>query len=91
VEALKVFTESPGNFDLVITDQTMPSLTGGELVARFMEIRPEIPIILCTGFSEQMTEERAKNMGVRAYMMKPLNLHDMAFRIRALLDSDRKS
>jgi signal transduction histidine kinase/ActR/RegA family two-component response regulator len=91
VEALKVFTESPGNFDLVITDQTMPSLTGGELVARLMEIRPEIPIILCTGFSEQMTEERAKTMGIRAYVMKPLNLHDMAFRIRALLDSDRKS
>jgi signal transduction histidine kinase/ActR/RegA family two-component response regulator len=88
-EALRIFAETPGKFDLVITDQTMPGLTGGELAARLLEIRPEILIILCTGFSEQMTEERAKTMGIRDYIMKPLTLHDLAFRIRTVLDRDR--
>jgi signal transduction histidine kinase/ActR/RegA family two-component response regulator len=89
VEALRIFAETPGKFDLVITDQTMPGMTGGALAGCLMEIRPDIPVILCTGFSEQMTEERAKTMGIRDYMMKPLTLHDMAFRIRTVLDRDR--
>lgn len=89
-EALGIFAENPGNCDLVITDQTMPGMTGGELARRLMAIRPDIPVILCSGFSEQMTEERARSMGVRSYVMKPLNLHDLAFLVRAVLDSDRK-
>ncbi len=89
-EALRVFAETPESFDLVITDQTMPGLTGGELAARLMEIRPDIPVILCTGFSAQMTEELAKTMGILDYIMKPLILHDLAFRVRTALDSNRK-
>ncbi len=89
-EALGIFAENPGNIDLVITDQTMPGMTGGELARQLMAIRPDIPVILCSGFSEQMTEERARSMGVRSYVMKPLNLHDLAFLVRAALDSGRK-
>ncbi|MBI5556466.1 MAG: response regulator [Deltaproteobacteria bacterium] len=90
-EAFRVFTESPDKYDLVITDQTMPGLTGGELAVRLMEIRPSLPVILCTGFSDQMSRERAMGLGMRAYMMKPLNLHDMAFKVRTVLDGGGKS
>ncbi|OGQ88081.1 MAG: hypothetical protein A2512_07010 [Deltaproteobacteria bacterium RIFOXYD12_FULL_56_24] len=81
-KALALFAENPRGFDLVITDQTMPGMTGGELVGRMQEIRPDIPVILCTGYSAQMTEERALAIGIRAYLMKPLNLHELALAIR---------
>jgi DNA-binding NtrC family response regulator len=85
LEALEAFKEKPDAFDLVITDQTMPHLTGRDLAEELLRIRPDIPIILCTGFSEVMHEEEAKAMGIREFIMKPFSLNEMAGIIRKSL------
>ena len=85
VEALEVFRAAPDRFDLVVTDQTMPNLTGAALTRRLRSIRPDIPVILCTGFSEALTEEEARFLGVRAYLMKPVVKRQMARAIRRAL------
>ena len=71
LEALELFRAKPDHFDLVITDMTMPNMTGDRLALKLMKIRPDIPIILCTGFSEKITEAKAKGMGIRKFIMKP--------------------
>ncbi len=86
LEALNVFRHDPQRFDLVITDQTMPGLTGEALSRELLRIRPEIPIILCTGFSHIMTAEKAKALGIQAYLMKPLAIRDLAPIVRHVLD-----
>jgi CheY-like chemotaxis protein len=86
VEALNVFRQDPQRFDLVITDQTMPGLTGEALSRELLRIRPELPIILCTGFSHIMTAEKAKALGIQAYLMKPLAIRDLASIVRHVLD-----
>jgi CheY-like chemotaxis protein len=86
IEALEAFRHNPEAFDLVITDQTMPNMTGKDLAKQLMSIRPDIPIILCTGFSEQIGVRRAKEMGIRAFVMKPIVMRDMANIIREVLD-----
>ncbi len=78
LEALEAFRANPDRFDLVITDQTMPQMTGIELAQEMLRIRPDIPIILCTGFSEAVTPEKAKSIGIREYLMKPLVMRQMA-------------
>ncbi len=89
-EALEIFSSNPGNFDLVITDMTMPEITGMELSRNFMLIRPDIPIILCTGFSEIVTEEKAKSIGIREFAMKPVLRSKIAKIIRQILDKNEK-
>ena len=84
--ALDVFRSHPDRFDLVITDQTMPNLTGEEISRELMQIRPDIPIILCTGYSDRMNEEKAKKMGIRSFLMKPFAMDKMALCIRQILD-----
>jgi len=86
VEALELFQHDPYRFDLVITDMTMPNMTGEKLAHKILEIRSDIPVILCTGYSELITEQRAKKLGIRAYMMKPLVMRDLANTIRDVLD-----
>ena len=86
LDAFEVFCTQPDKFDLVITDQTMPNITGTELAHKLMGIRPDIPIILCTGFSEVITEEKAKAIGIREYVMKPVVKREMASAIRKTLD-----
>jgi len=86
VEALEAFGAKPDEFDLVITDMTMPNMTGAELAPRLLKIRPNIPIILCTGFSELMDEDRAKAIGIRQYIMKPVLIKEMAEAIRNVLE-----
>lgn len=71
-QALAAFKSSPGDFDAVITDQTMPNLTGKEVSQAILSIRPELPIILCTGFSEHIDEKSAKNIGIRRFLRKPV-------------------
>ena len=88
VEALKAFEARPDRFDLVITDMTMPNMTGAELAPRLLEIRPDIPIILCTGFNEMIDEKRAKTIGIREYVMKPILRHEIAGTIRKVLDKE---
>ena len=85
-EAMSLFKAEPGHFDLIITDQTMPHMTGIELAKACMDIRPDIPVILCTGFSESVTEEQAKGNGVRAFIMKPLVTAELASTIRSIMD-----
>ena len=87
-EALDLFTSK--DFDLVITDMTMPNLTGDRLAQELLKIRPGIPIILCTGFSELISEEKAKGLGIREFVMKPLVMKEMAQAIRRALDSPKE-
>ncbi len=84
-EALAFFRAEPQAFDLVITDMTMPGLTGHELAGELMAVRPDIPIILCTGFSEQMSEKTAKETGIKGYLMKPYTADSLNTTIRGVL------
>ena len=86
LEALELFKEQYDKFDLVFTDMTMPNMTGEELAKEVLKVRPDIPVILCTGFSSRITEEKAKAFGIRAFVMKPLLKLDMAKTIRRVLD-----
>jgi len=88
IEALETFRADPQNIDLVITDMTMPLMTGDMLAKELMKTRSDIPIILCTGFSETMTEEKAMAIGIREYLMKPLIMSELAKTIRRILDKD---
>jgi PAS domain S-box-containing protein len=85
-EALRVFERAPERFDLVLTDMTMPGMSGAELARRILRVRPEMPIFLCTGFSGAMTPERAEAMGIRAFFMKPLDYAAVAETIRSIFD-----
>jgi len=86
IEALEMFKTRSDEFDLVITDMTMPNLTGEKLAGELMKIRADIPVVLCTGFSEQITEERAKELGIKEYILKPIVLNKLAEIIRSVLD-----
>ncbi len=90
VEALEYFESNPDKFDLIITDQTMPKLTGHELARKILKIRPNIPIILCTGFSAKINEKKALANGISAFLLKPLLKHTMAEAIREVLDSQKE-
>lgn len=84
-EALRKFTQSPESIDLVITDYTMPDLTGLELTEKLLGIRPELPIILCTGYSENIDEGEACRKGIRSFLYKPVPKRTIALTIRELL------
>ena len=73
-------------YDLVITDMTMPQMTGYNLSQKLMKIRPALPVILCTGFSDQVNEEKARSAGILAFLLKPVLLHDLANTMRKVLD-----
>jgi CheY-like chemotaxis protein len=85
-EALAAFTADPQGFDLVLSDQTMPGLTGEHLARRILALRPHIPILLCTGYSNLISEEKVKALGIRGLAMKPLAKRDVAALIRQALD-----
>ncbi len=85
-EAFKLFNSDPEYFDLVITDMTMPGLTGTKLTKNIRDVRPETPVILCTGYNENINEEKSKKMGINAFIMKPLTMLDLAMTVRDVLD-----
>ena len=85
-EALVLFRLDPSRFDLVITDQTMPEMTGIDLASEILAIRPDMPIIMCTGFSHLVDADRATAVGIRAFAMKPLTKREIAKTIRKVLD-----
>jgi signal transduction histidine kinase/ActR/RegA family two-component response regulator len=85
-EALEEFAAQPDRFDLVITDMTMPKMTGDQLARRMMDIKPQIPVILCTGFNEAISEEKALAMGIDKFVMKPIVKDELASTIRTVLD-----
>jgi PAS domain S-box-containing protein len=84
--ALERFREDPYRYDLVISDMTMPKMTGDQLAREFLRLRPGIPIILATGYSSRIDPKQARGMGIGALLMKPLNLAELAVRIRQVLD-----
>ncbi|MFP5212197.1 MAG: ATP-binding protein, partial [Acidobacteriota bacterium] len=88
MEALDLFAREPARFQLVITDMTMPKMTGAQLAERLLEIRPGLPILLCTGFSELIDKEKARAIGIRELILKPLRLLDLAKTIREALDTE---
>ncbi len=91
LEALEIFKEQPDNFDLVITDQTMPDMTGLELAENMLQIRPNLPIILCTGYSALVDEKVAKSQGIKEFLLKPVRRKIIAQVIRQVLDGDEQS
>jgi PAS domain S-box-containing protein len=87
VEALEAFRADPFRFDAVVTDQTMPNITGEALARELLQLRPDVPIILCTGFSHEISAEQAKAMGIRAFLLKPLLIKDLGRALREVLHS----
>lgn len=86
LNALDLFSTDPDQFDLVMTDVTMPNITGDKLAKMIMEIRSGMPIILFSGYSNDITEEKAKEMGIRKFLMKPLNLKELSKAISKVFD-----
>ena len=91
IEALELFIAQPAKFDLVITDMTMPNMTGDDLAGRLMAIRSDIPVILCTGYSERISKEKAHAIGIREFVLKPIIMSDLAVTVRKVLDERWKS
>ena len=88
VEAWQAFKANPDTYDLVITDMTMPALTGDQLARRILGLRPGLPVVLCTGYSERITEEAAQALGIRGFVMKPVVIRELALLLRDILDED---
>ena len=91
IEALELFRTKPNDFDLVITDMTMPNMTGDKLAVELMKIRPDIPVMLCTGFSKKISDETVSEMGIKAVAYKPIVKADLAKIVRKVLDEAKKS
>jgi CheY-like chemotaxis protein len=90
-EALALFEKDPSAFDLVITDQVMPNMAGTELAERMLALRRDIPIILCTGFSERIAERQAWALGIADILLKPVIRHDLAKAIHRALAAKGKA
>jgi PAS domain S-box-containing protein len=91
IEAREAFASNPSKYDAVITDMTMPQMSGISLAKKLLEIRPELPILLCTGFSDRDNEAKARAAGIREFAFKPLALSIMAKTLRIMFDeADRK-
>ena len=88
-EGLRIFKEAPGDFDLVITDMTMPEITGDMLAQEINTIRSNIPIILCTGFNENISETQAKELGICEFIMKPVNMKTLSGVIQRVIGKNR--
>ena len=85
--AVDYFNGHPAEFDLVITDYSMPGMTGIELSEKILQTRQDIPIILCTGYGKNITRQKVTSKGIRTLLMKPVSRHSMAEAIRAILDN----
>ena len=88
IEALELFKSKPNFFDLVISDQTMPGMTGDALAKELMKIDPSIPVILCTGYSQLINEQTAREKGIKALVMKPILIDEMANAISKVLKTE---
>ena len=90
-DALAIIEKEPGRFDLIITDMTMPRMTGDLLAQKILAIAPHQSIIMCTGYNEQISESKAKALGIREFIMKPIVMRDVAFAVRRVLDAPGKA
>jgi len=91
LEALELFRSRPNDFDLVITDMTMPNMTGDRLAVELMQIRPDIPVILCTGYSKKISDERIAETGIKTMASKPVLKSDLSRTVRKVLDDAKKN
>ncbi|HVP18085.1 MAG TPA: PAS domain-containing protein, partial [Spirochaetia bacterium] len=89
-KAVELFSREPGRFDLVITDQAMPRMTGLTLAKRLLQVRPDIPILLCTGYSATVDEKTAKDAGIKGFLMKPLTREQLAVVVKQTLEGGGK-
>ena len=89
IEALEIFRSKPKEFDLVITDLTMPELTGINLAKALLEVRPDLPIVLCTGFSDQVNEKMLKSIGICGLLLKPITINELAHSVRMAIEVKR--
>ncbi len=85
-DSFEAFKANPSKFDLIISDMTMPSMTGVQLCNEIKKIRSDIPVIICTGFSDQINEETSKKLGIQGYMVKPVIKREIAKTIREVLN-----
>jgi PAS domain S-box-containing protein len=90
IDAIEAFQVHPEKYDLVISDMTMPKLSGVDLAEKIMKVQPHMPIILCTGFSTRQNEERLKELGVKRVLMKPVTLMELAMSVRGVLDEEKE-
>jgi len=90
VAALNEFRTDPDKYDLIISDMTMPNMTGDQLAREILAIRPDMPIVICTGFSERINEIQAKIIGIKGLLMKPVIKHDLAQMVRKVLDEAKE-
>jgi CheY-like chemotaxis protein len=86
--AVREFSRHPDDFDLVVSDMTMPKMTGDRLAAEIRKLRPEMPVILCTGFSERMDERKAKTMGISEFLIKPVGIEKLVQTIRKMMSDE---
>jgi CheY-like chemotaxis protein len=88
IEALEAFRNDPEKFDLVITDMAMPNMSGDKLSVELIKICPDISVLLCTGFSETISEEKAAFLGINGFLLKPIVMKDLSQKIREVLDGN---
>jgi DNA-binding NtrC family response regulator len=88
IAALRLFRAKPHDFDLVISDMTMPKMTGDHLAVELMKIRPEVPVIVLTGYSKNMSEQLVADIGIKALAYKPIIKRDLAEMVRRVLDEN---
>ena len=87
--ALREFIAQPDKFDLVITDQTMPEMTGLQMAGEMLRVRPDLPVILASGFSKMITDKKIKDIGIREYLKKPIVFKDLEQTVRRILDNGK--
>ena len=85
---MEMIEKNPKGFDLVITDMSMPKMDGATLAQKAMQINPDLPVIICTGFSSVLTREKIRELGIRAVLSKPLSVQVLTSEIRKILDSN---
>ena len=88
LKALEMFEENPDSFDILVTDQVMPELTGSELAMKLRATRPELPVVICSGFSAQLTPEKAEDLGINEFLIKPIARQELGEAIRRALGAD---
>ena len=88
LDALEEFSSRPDSFDLVVTDMTMPDLTGEQLAGEIKKIRPDLPVVIVTGYNDRITPEKSISLGIRGMLMKPFDKTELSKMIRGLLDGE---
>jgi CheY-like chemotaxis protein len=89
VAALEAFKANPDDFDLILTDLTMPLMAGNRLVNELINIKPELPVVLCSGFGPSITQDKANDLNIKAFLSKPVNTSELAQTIRSVLDGKK--